>query len=203
MVWLTHTDMIKTWWRHQMETFSVLLALRAGNSPVTGEFPAQRPVTRSFDVFFDLHLNKLLSKQSWGWWFETPSCSLWCHCNDTTLFYAVCSQLFWYHIYFIFSLVIIIHFKAWIISNCIGSVVNGLRWWCITDQHHNSLWFIKVIWHLLSTKPLCEAILVTQLDRQGQTLVKFQSKYNNCNLRNLIIWKYWQHGGHFVLASTL
>ena len=42
-----------TWWRHQMETFSALLALCA-NSPVTGELPAQRPVTRSFDVFFDL-----------------------------------------------------------------------------------------------------------------------------------------------------
>ena len=44
------------WWRHQMETFSALLALCAMNSPVTGEFPAQRPVTRSFDVFFDLRL---------------------------------------------------------------------------------------------------------------------------------------------------
>ena len=43
--------------------------------------PAQRPVTRSFDVSFDLRLNKRLSKQSWGWWFETPSCPLWCHCN--------------------------------------------------------------------------------------------------------------------------
>ena len=43
----------------------------------TGEFPAQRPVTRSFDVFFDLRLNKRLSKQSRGWWFETPSRSLW------------------------------------------------------------------------------------------------------------------------------
>ena len=41
-----------------METFSALLTLCAGNSPVTGEFPAQRPVTLSFDVFFDLHLNK-------------------------------------------------------------------------------------------------------------------------------------------------
>ena len=40
-----------------METFSALLALCAGNSPVTGEFPAQRSVTRSFDVFFDLSLN--------------------------------------------------------------------------------------------------------------------------------------------------
>ena len=38
-----------------------------------GEFPAQRPVTRSFDVFFDLRLNKRLSKQSRGWWFETQS----------------------------------------------------------------------------------------------------------------------------------
>ena len=41
-----------TWWRHQMETFSSLLALCAGNSPVPGEFPSQRPVTRSFDGFF-------------------------------------------------------------------------------------------------------------------------------------------------------
>ena len=53
----------------------------AGNSPVIGEFPAQMPVTRSFDVFFDLRLNKRLSKQSWGWWFETPSRLLWRHCN--------------------------------------------------------------------------------------------------------------------------
>ena len=41
-----------------METFSTLLAICAGNSPVTGEFPAQRPVTQSFDVFFDLRPNK-------------------------------------------------------------------------------------------------------------------------------------------------
>ena len=52
------------WWRHQMETFSALLAFCAGNSPVTGEFPSQRPATRGFDVFFDLRLNKRLSKQS-------------------------------------------------------------------------------------------------------------------------------------------
>ena len=50
------------WWRHQMETFSALLASCAENSPVTGEFPAKRPVTRSFDGFFVLPLNELLSK---------------------------------------------------------------------------------------------------------------------------------------------
>ena len=47
-----------------------------------GEFPTQRPVTRSFDVFFDLRLNKRLSKQPWGWWFETPSWSLWRQFNE-------------------------------------------------------------------------------------------------------------------------
>ena len=73
------------WWGHQMETFSALLALCAGNLPVTGEFPAQRPVTLSFDVFFYLCLNKRFSKQSWGWWFETPSRPLWRHCNNTVV----------------------------------------------------------------------------------------------------------------------
>ena len=56
---------------------SASLAICEGNSPVPGEFPAQRPVARSFDAYFDLRLNKRLSKQSWGWWFETPSFSLW------------------------------------------------------------------------------------------------------------------------------
>ena len=58
------------------------------NGPLCGEFtglsefPTQRPMTRSFDVFFDLRMNKRLSKQPWGWWFETPSWSLWRQCND-------------------------------------------------------------------------------------------------------------------------
>ena len=72
----THDDVIK------METFSALLALCVGNSPVTGKFPAQRPVTRSFDFIIDLRLNKRLNKQSWSWWFETPQLSLWRHCKD-------------------------------------------------------------------------------------------------------------------------
>ena len=54
------------WWRHQIETFSALLDICAGNSPVTDEFPAQRPVTRRFDVFFDLRLNKRLSYREAG-----------------------------------------------------------------------------------------------------------------------------------------
>ena len=60
---------------------SAKLAIFPGNSSVTGEFPAQRPVTRSFDVFLVLRPNKRLSKQSRGWWFQMHSRPLWRHCN--------------------------------------------------------------------------------------------------------------------------
>ena len=60
---------------------SALLAFGTGNSPVTGEFPSQRPETRSFDVFFDLRLNRQFSKQLRRKWFETLLRSLWWHCN--------------------------------------------------------------------------------------------------------------------------
>ena len=73
------TDSIVTWSCHEMETFSALLAICAENS-----FHAQRQVTRSLNVSFDLRLNKRLSKQSWGWWFETLPFPLWRHCNDIT-----------------------------------------------------------------------------------------------------------------------
>ena len=84
-----------TWWRHQMESFSALLAFCAGNSPVTGEFAVQRPVTRCFDVFFDLHLNKWLSEQSWGWWSETPPSPLWCHRNHLSTYISDCNLQWW------------------------------------------------------------------------------------------------------------
>ena len=80
---------LTTRWRHQMETFSALPAICAGNLPVSGEFPAQRPVTRSFDIFFDLHLDGRLGKQSWGLWLETPSCPLWRQTNEWKIYYWI------------------------------------------------------------------------------------------------------------------
>ena len=68
-----HVDVIK--WKHFLPYWHF----------VTGEFPAQRPVMWSFDVFFNLCPNKRLSKQSWGWWFEMQSHPLWRHCNDRQL----------------------------------------------------------------------------------------------------------------------
>ena len=67
-----HDDVIK--WKHFPRYWPFVRGIH-------GEFPSQRPVTRSFDVFFDLRLNKRLSKQWWGWWFETLSRPLWRHRN--------------------------------------------------------------------------------------------------------------------------
>ena len=72
-VWHTYHDDVIKWEQFPCYWTSVR---------VPGEFPAQRPVARSFDVLFDLRLNKRLSKQSWGWWFQTLSCPSWRHCDD-------------------------------------------------------------------------------------------------------------------------
>ena len=68
------------WCRHQMETFSALLAICEVKPLVTGGFPSQRPVTWSCYVFFGLCLNKCLSKQSRCQWFQMLLCSLWRQC---------------------------------------------------------------------------------------------------------------------------
>ena len=60
-----------SWWRHQI--FRV-------TGPLCGQFPTKRPVTRSFDVFFDLRLIKRLSKPR-DWWFDMLSRPLWRHCH--------------------------------------------------------------------------------------------------------------------------
>ena len=66
-----------TWWRHQMETFPHYWPFVQGIH--------RSPVTRTFDVFFDLRLNKRLSKQWWRWLFETLSRPLWRHPNEHKL----------------------------------------------------------------------------------------------------------------------
>ena len=73
----------ETWWRHQMGTFSALLAICAGNSPSPRWIPRTKASDAELWCFFsDLRLNKRLSKQPWGWWFGTLSRPLWRHCNE-------------------------------------------------------------------------------------------------------------------------
>ena len=86
---------------------SALLALCVGNSPVSGEYPAHRPVTRSFDVFFDLRLDGRLSKHSWGWWLETPTCPLWRQSNVQTAWPAC-----YVTVMVISNLIVTVYFKA-------------------------------------------------------------------------------------------
>ena len=139
--------MYRQWWRHQMDTFSALLAICAGNSPVPGEFPSQRPVIRSFDVFFDLRLNKRLSKQSWGWWFETLSHPLWRHCNVIRIFLVQCN---WYTTlvsYFDQHLCLFGHqaifWRVYLRSR------NWFRSWTNAAWHVSSLdpkWWCKRVW---------------------------------------------------------
>ena len=81
------------WWRLRMETLTALLALCAGNSLATSEFPSQKPATRNLGVLFDLCLNKRLCKQSRRRGSETPSHSLWRHCNDRILVEALFIKL--------------------------------------------------------------------------------------------------------------
>ena len=76
-------EMMQTWWHHQMEPFSMLLAIVQGIhwSPVNSLHKGQWCRALMFPLISSWIMNKQLSKQSWGWWFETPSCSLWHHCN--------------------------------------------------------------------------------------------------------------------------
>ena len=117
--------------RHQMETFPAFLALCAGNSPSPVNSPHKRPVTRSFDIFLHLRLNNQLSKQSWGWWFETPPHSLWRHCNDLAapnwIWYFFATSLVTHSIFviflghggccllFVFFLLVCIWFVFWLL----------------------------------------------------------------------------------------
>ena len=105
-----------TWWRHQMDAFSALLAICAGNSPVPGEFPAQRPMTRNFDVFFDLRPNKWLSKQWWSWWFEMPSNPLWRHCNELGCA-SLLIHLIWKFFIDINDIVVILLMQTWVLCS--------------------------------------------------------------------------------------
>ena len=92
--------------------FSVTV-LCAGNSPVTGESPSRRPVTRSFYIFFDLCLNKRLSKQSIRRWLETQSRSLRRHCNDGRVLHNKKLQLWgcFHFCYFTPNLIVITTFQ--------------------------------------------------------------------------------------------
>ena len=84
-----------------MEVFPAFRVLCEGNSSLTDGFSSQRPVTRSYDVYFELRQNERLCKKSRHRWFETLLCSSWCHCNVNWLTWKAvsicCDPLKWRH----------------------------------------------------------------------------------------------------------
>ena len=138
-----------TWWRHQMEIFSALLAVCAGNSPVTDEFPAQRPVTRSFDVFFDLRTNQQFSKQWRRWSFEILPRSSWRYRNATENQLAVQPQRILKHgISFTFYL---LYWPPSSLDVCISKLQNNHHNDSVNDLGH--LRFDQLLFRLFSTLP--------------------------------------------------
>ena len=82
---ITFSDVVfsvVSWWRHQMETFFVLLAICAGIHRSAVNYPHEGLWRGALMFSLICALNKQLSKQSRGWWFEMSSRSLWRHCND-------------------------------------------------------------------------------------------------------------------------
>ena len=146
-----------------MEIFSALLAICAGNSPVTGEPPSQSPVTRNIDVFFILRLNKRLSKQSWGWWFETPSRPFWRHSNGSMwhlnfllmnvalvivarFWEKLAVRLFWSISYQCFYEYVVNNYHSVFLKNIQGNFCGQWKYWlihvniCLRDEVNDNKW---------------------------------------------------------------
>ena len=155
---------------------SALLTLSAGNSPITGEFPSQRPVTRSFDVFFHLCLNKRLSKQSSGWWFETLSRPLWRKCNEKCIPGKKVFKLKWGPVSLftssqldVFGCCPIRYQIQGLVQNCLISIAKVLEMlqFCAKSRIHvyfyrlgriRELLYIHYLCHVLSLRGICLGI---------------------------------------------
>ena len=167
-----------SWWSHQMETFSALLAICAGNSPVPGEFPTQRPVTRSFDVYFDLRLNKRLCKQSWGWWFETLLCPLWRHGNGSTRL-LICGLCLIDLLHKSHNAPVPYPTMPHFVTEMCTHVHISVTKWCIMGYLSNALWDL---WD--GSIECFERVLPFLLQ-----IVNIMSKYRMGSVRILLSWK--------------
>ena len=127
-----------------------------------GEFPTQRPVTRSFDVFFDLRLNKRLSKHSWGWWFETLSWSLWRHHND-------------------------FHRRSYCMASPIFHVISA--WWCLYVSQAGQYCFgVRFFASSVTTHCLGECWLNLHLNSQKINFREMSINKQNLHFKKCI-WK--------------
>ena len=141
---MCHDDVIK--WMHFPRYWSFV------RWPVTGGFPSQRPVMWNFDVFFDLHLNKWLSKHSRHWWFEMPSHSLWCHCKAGTAMTKFGSCIYIYIYCFCLTIIwkLFYAYQTKWFKGCFDSLSLNASV-CYT-------YFISLscLWHIMNLNKICE-----------------------------------------------
>ena len=120
-----HDDVIK--WKHFLRYWPFVRIIHRSpvNSPHKGHWRGA--------LMFSLIcvLNKRLSKQSWGCWFEMPSRSLWRHCNglNKNLHTNSCEKETWIMFNNYFNANVFIHVEKYVIrrNKCI------LIWisWCV------------------------------------------------------------------------
>ena len=153
-----------------MGTFSASLAICAGNSPVTGEFPAHRPVTLSFEFFFDLRLNKPLSKKC-----EAGDLRRNRTHNDAIVMYcaAVSRESVWIYTSFFTRNITTDVFQSrvpyWLEQHMLNAVIKGcimllvplrhIFWWMINSNA--KLWHV---WNIFLSKKKDHIILYTNRD---------------------------------------
>ena len=143
-----------SWRRHQIETFSTLLTLCAGNSPVTLNSPHKGQRGGALEFSLICALNKRLSRQSWGCSFETPPCSSWRHCDVTHSTYGhVC--ILWY----IFP------------NDCIGIYILALKFGASLPFDVVVSWYIITLPKFMS-HPLTFIGIITALRHSALILIR-------------------------------
>ena len=135
--------------------------------PLCGEFTGSRWIPRTkasdaelFDVFFNLCLNKRLSKQLPGWWFETPLWSLWRQCNGCShkaprcyFHNVVCLEL-WkvqYTNIVLFGITNIFGKYSWVVVDVLPSYHMHQPW---QKGHTNSNIMMAILFSFRRTHPL-------------------------------------------------
>ena len=137
-------------------------------SPVNS--PHKGPVTRSFDVSFDLRLNKQLRKPSCGLWFETLLCPLWRHCNDIFIFiqgHSPTDFLRWPQINVNLSeppLILLIPKYLIIIPNWHGTYDLGTKYHKSTNRVHIYLGNLYHLWHKIRVTPIAHIVAFPKMN---------------------------------------
>ena len=151
-----------------------------GESTGSGGFPSPRPMSRGFDILFDLCLNKRLSKQSRRQWFEAPSCSLWRHCSGIigsyqlttshTVSVAESVSISWNHLLYF-------HFDVWGLRGGRMFAI-ALQRWCTG--------YLDIAMDMAAVKTRFFREIFIEIANQSDGVIM-----SPMNIMNTFFWKRW------------